>query len=82
VTPAGVAGLADAVRAVRVPVLAIGGVRLEHAAEIAAAGAAGAAAIGMFAVTCTDGIDPLKDLVAQWARAWPSHSGATRTSGG
>lgn len=44
----GVQGLAEIVRAVRVPVLGIGGVTVEQAAEVAAAGAAGLAAIGLF----------------------------------
>jgi thiamine-phosphate pyrophosphorylase len=41
-------GLAAVVRAARVPVLAIGGVTAERAADVAAAGAAGIAAIGLF----------------------------------
>jgi thiamine-phosphate diphosphorylase len=41
-------GLAEIVRAVRVPVLAIGGVDHNRLAAVAAAGAAGAAAIGLF----------------------------------
>ena len=68
--PAGVEGLAAAVAAVRLPVLAIGGVTAARAHDIAGAGAAGAAAIGMFADSCTDGIDALKALVAQWSRQW------------
>lgn len=44
----GLSGLASIVRAVHVPVLAIGGVTGERLAEIARAGAAGAAAIGLF----------------------------------
>ena len=45
----GIAGLSAACRAVRLPVLAIGGVTVERAAEAAAAGAAGVAAIALFA---------------------------------
>ena len=41
-------GLAEVVRAARVPVLAIGGVTLARMARVAAAGAAGIAAIGLF----------------------------------
>ncbi len=41
-------GLAEVTRAARVPVLAIGGVTIERMAEVAAVGAAGAAAIGLF----------------------------------
>jgi thiamine-phosphate diphosphorylase len=70
VAPAGVKGLAAAVAAVTLPVLAIGGVTLQRAPEIARAGAAGVAAIGMFADSCTHGIDPLKALVAEWTRQW------------
>lgn len=44
----GPAGLARIAAAVRVPVLAIGGVTLERLPEIARAGAAGAAGIGLF----------------------------------
>lgn len=44
----GVSGLTELVRAVRVPVLAIGGMTVERAAQVAAAGAAGVAAIGLF----------------------------------
>ena len=44
----GTEGLAAIVKAARVPVLGIGGVTVSRAAELAAAGAAGAAAIGLF----------------------------------
>jgi thiamine-phosphate diphosphorylase len=44
----GLAGLKEVVHAVRIPVLAIGGVSEERIAEVHAAGAAGYAAIGMF----------------------------------
>jgi thiamine-phosphate diphosphorylase len=44
----GTEGLREIVRAVRVPVLAIGGMTRERLAEVAAAGAAGIAAIGLF----------------------------------
>jgi len=46
--PTGVAALELVARAVRIPVLAIGGVTVERIAECHAAGAAGYAAIGMF----------------------------------
>jgi len=46
--PAGPAALEQVVRAVGIPVLAIGGVTSERIAECHAAGAAGYAAIGMF----------------------------------
>jgi len=44
----GTAALADVARALRIPVLAIGGVTEERVAECHAAGAAGYAAIGLF----------------------------------
>ena len=44
----GIDGLSDIVRAVSVPVLAIGGVTLDRLGEVAARGAAGAAGIGLF----------------------------------
>lgn len=46
--PMGEAGLAAIVRAVRVPVLAIGGVTIDRIDRVKAAGAAGIAAIGLF----------------------------------
>jgi thiamine-phosphate pyrophosphorylase len=46
--PLGVAGFRAIARAVDVPVLAIGGVTVGRMAELAAAGAAGVAAIGLF----------------------------------
>ena len=50
----GLGGLADLVRAVDVPVLAIGGVVADKVGDIAATGAAGIAAIGLFADVPTD----------------------------
>ncbi len=47
-TPLGVEKLAEAARAVRIPVLALGGVTLENAADCLRAGAAGLAAITLF----------------------------------
>ncbi len=46
--PQGIAKLAEVCRSVRIPVLAIGGVTLENAAECLRAGAAGVAAIRLF----------------------------------
>jgi thiamine-phosphate diphosphorylase len=46
---AGLAALAQVVRALSIPVLAIGGVTEERVAELLASGAAGYAAIGLFA---------------------------------
>ena len=47
--PAGPASLADVVKAVGVPVLAVGGVSPDNLGKVARAGAAGFAAIGLFA---------------------------------
>ncbi len=47
--PAGITALAEVAHALRIPVLAIGGVTEERIAECHAAGAAGFAAIGLFA---------------------------------
>jgi thiamine-phosphate pyrophosphorylase len=47
--PAGLAALTQMVRSVRIPVLAIGGVTEERVAEVLASGAAGYAAIRLFA---------------------------------
>ena len=48
-TPAGLAALGETVRATPLPVLAIGGVTVETAGPVARTGAAGVAAIGLFA---------------------------------
>ena len=65
----GTSGLADIVRAVDVPVLAIGGVAADKVWDLAATGAAGVAAIGLFADVPTDDNDgrverALRDLLA------------------
>jgi thiamine-phosphate pyrophosphorylase len=49
--PQGVAGLGEVCRSVRIPVLAIGGVNAENAAECLRAGAKGVAAIRLFQET-------------------------------
>lgn len=46
--PRGLNGLAEAARAVRIPVLALGGISLQNAEECVLAGAAGIAAISLF----------------------------------
>jgi thiamine-phosphate pyrophosphorylase len=64
----GVDELARAVRAVHLPVLAIGGITRERAGDVARAGAAGIAAIGMFAAA---GDRPaLRALVQQLRRTF------------
>jgi thiamine monophosphate synthase len=50
----GLEGLRDLVRSVAVPALAIGGVTTDKVRDIAATGAAGVAAIGLFADVPTD----------------------------
>jgi thiamine-phosphate diphosphorylase len=54
--PLGAAVLADAVRATAVPVLAVGGITPGNAAAVAAANAAGIAAIGLFADRTREGL--------------------------
>ena len=66
----GLAGLSELVRAVDIPVLAIGGVVADKVRDIAASGAAGVAAIGLFASIPTDAEDAhvdraLPELVAR-----------------
>lgn len=58
VVPQGLAALAGAVRAVRAPVLAIGGVTADRARDCAAAGAAGVAAISLFLRSAPGGAGP------------------------
>ncbi|MGH9309411.1 MAG: thiamine phosphate synthase, partial [Vicinamibacterales bacterium] len=55
---AGLSGLEETCRAVPVPVLAIGGMTLETVDDVAAAGAAGVAAIGLFSDVSADGTPP------------------------
>ena len=57
----GLEGLASVVQAVSVPVLAIGGMSVERAAAVAATGAQGLSAIGLF----TDADRPIKEVVRQ-----------------
>ena len=62
----GVEGLARICRSAAVPVLAIGGVTADRLPDVAAAGAAGIAGIGLFA----GGSRPLADVVAAARSAW------------
>ena len=57
----GLDGLTAIARAAAVPVLAIGGMTVERAGEVATAGAAGLAAIGLFA----DAHRPIREVVRQ-----------------
>lgn len=68
----GAAGLRAIVRAVRVPVLAIGGVTGDRIAEVAATGAAGIAAIGLFA---GPRIEP--EAIARWRMMFDSAGSAS-----
>ena len=51
---AGCTALGDAIRATTVPVLAVGGVNVDNAADVARAGASGVAAIGLFGGASVD----------------------------
>jgi thiamine-phosphate pyrophosphorylase len=73
--PSGLAALREMVAAAgSTPVLAVGGVSLETAGDVAAAGAAGLAAIGLFMPG--DGWPPLADTVQRLRRAFDSGRGA------
>jgi thiamine-phosphate pyrophosphorylase len=71
----GLSGLTSIARAVTVPVLAIGGITVERALEVSAAGAAGIAAVSLFA----DVDRPIKQVVRA-LRARFNMSGDTSTS--
>jgi thiamine-phosphate pyrophosphorylase len=62
----GVEGLARICRSVSVPVLAIGGVTVDRIPGVAAAGAAGIAAIGLFANASRSLADVVVDVRAAW----------------
>jgi thiamine-phosphate pyrophosphorylase len=63
--PAGVAALADTVRATSIPVLGIGGVTAENAALVARTGAAGLAAIGLFSDGTLQSITAIVERIEQ-----------------
>ena len=65
--PAGLNALERVCRAVKVPVVAIGGITPEGAAAVAAAGASGIAAIGMFITGHEDGGDAEATIVTRVA---------------
>ncbi len=72
--PCGVAGLARATRAVSLPVLAIGGVTVDNLREVMDAGAAGAAAIGLFAEPGpAGGFDAIGAIAAEIRRCSERH---------
>ena len=67
---AGVRALAEVCAAVRLPVLAIGGITTARIPDVVRAGAAGIAAVGLFA----DGGEPeLRDTVGEIRAAFASH---------
>jgi thiamine-phosphate pyrophosphorylase len=66
----GVGGLSEVVRAADVPVLAIGGVTVDRAHDVLATGAAGIAAIGLFAPERKrTGAEPSLDMIVRRLRA-------------
>lgn len=69
----GASALAEVVAAAAIPVLAVGGVSTDNVGDVAAAGAAGFAAIGMFAAGS-------EAEVWQAVRSW-IHSNAVRSTG-
>ena len=70
-TPQGCERLAAVVRAVRVPVLAIGGVTVDNTGEVFGVGAAGVAAIDLFAEPARiEGIDGLRRVVDAIRRSY------------
>jgi thiamine-phosphate pyrophosphorylase len=71
--PAGLTVLADTVRATQVPVLAVGGVTADNAPLVARAGAAGVAAIGLFA----DAALPLPSRIERITRAFDTLGGGS-----
>ena len=73
-TPCGVGALAEAARTVRLPVLAIGGVTVGNVREVMDAGAAGAAAIGLFTEPgAAGGFDAIGATVAEIRRCSEKH---------
>lgn len=72
--PCGADALAAVARAVRLPVLAIGGVTVDNMREVLDAGAAGAAAIGLFAEPGPAGsFDAIGAIAAEIRRCSETH---------
>jgi thiamine-phosphate pyrophosphorylase len=67
---AGLAALAEVCAAVRLPVLAIGGITPARVPDVVKAGASGIAAIGLFAA---GGERELRDAVGEIRLAFASH---------
>jgi thiamine-phosphate diphosphorylase len=66
----GVEGLGRICRSVSVPVLAIGGMTPDRLADVATSGAAGVAAIGLFASENRSLADVVVDARTAWARGY------------
>ena len=64
-SPLGLEPLERAARAIRVPILAIGGITADNAGKVAAAGAAGFAAIGLFADLAREPAEDDRDAALQ-----------------
>lgn len=72
--PCGIDGLAETTGAVRLPVLAIGGVTVDNLKEVLDAGAAGAAAVGLFAEPGPgDSFDAIGAIAAEIRRCSERH---------
>ena len=76
VRPAGLEALGRVVERLSVPVLAIGGVTADRALEIARSGAAGLAAIGLFAAA-GQSVEALRALVVRLEAAFGEAAGRT-----
>jgi thiamine-phosphate pyrophosphorylase len=74
----GAEGLRAITAAASAPVLAIGGMTLENIAEAATAGAAGVAAIGLFATTDSDSMRAVVEAARFRFRAGEQRAGARR----
>ena len=75
VTPAGVGALRAVAASVPIPVLAIGGITLDRIRSIASTGAAGLAAIGLFADAASHGVEGVQTVVAHAQLAFDTPPG-------